>query len=424
VGKLQDIKFNLNIEKISKDTKRIYFFIIQFLATDYMKTMCENFGIYNRVFRSLLEIKSEQQREAHEALKEADCIVGTGAGRIERTLDITSGEFARNSNITYINSNDPGFPGDTFDIAAPKIEKKHRKIVNIFASSSGETDYTNSRLEQFSSYVEKNQSDKWKTLLLTQNPNSTAGKLAKEIGATIVEMKGSENKDSKNYREYGMQRDEGEWSGLWCLQTLYQALIEGVNYERVPEIIENELPKIGKKIDEWEGSQICESLTESLGKHCNVFTGGERGSKEVSRFVIKRIDQVKGIVGDNGYCFGGDNTPDPREGDLAILPSQSGGKKDFYSKLSKGEPYILKLCKKLKTTGVTVYPFVGTEGSPLEELCGCEHTIVVDSPNKKYPSTYPRIMFFQGILPILLAERLDKKGYDISPQNLKKRHGF
>lgn len=390
-----------------------------------MKVMSNDFGIYNRVFNSILEATEKNSfEEAYKIVKEADCIVGTSSGRSERTLDVTSGEYRRNSDKVYINSNDPGFPGDTFDKAAPELERYYKKLVGVFVSSGGETLSTNDSLKQLSSYLEKSKSNKWEILLLTQNTNSTAGKILKENNGIIVETKGSENKDSKNYREYGMQRDWGEYSSLWTLQTLYQALVEGATHERVPEIIENKLPEFGGRIDKWEGSKTCESLMENLGRHSDVFAGGRRGGKEVSKFLIKRIDQVKGIVEDRGYLIEG-VSPDPREGDILILPSKSGGKIGFYSEELKREAYVVSWCKKAQEEmGAIVYAFVGTKNSPLEDLCGCNYTVIVDSATKGFSDTYAKIMTFQGILPIKLAERLDERGYDVSPKNLKKRHGF
>ncbi len=394
-----------------------------------MKTMSEKFEMYNKVFNSLLRIKEGPHEEAHEALKEASLIVGVSAGRMERTLDIPSAEFARNSNVTYINYNDIGFPADTIDLAATKFERRHKKIVGIFPSSSGETDSTNNTLERLSSYLQQNKNDIWEIILVTQNPNSTAGKIVKESNGIIIEMEGSENKDSKDYRRFGMMRDLGEYTHLWFGQTEYQSLIENEGPERFYEIIEDKMPIIGRRIDEWEESETCkslveESLVENLRRHCDVFAGGRKGAKDVSKFLIKRLGQVKQIIGDQAYLFGGENTPDPRAGDVVLLPSKSGGMEKFYSPVLKGEAYVLNWCKKAQEIGAVVYPFVGIENSPLEDLCGCEYTTLVDSASKGFSDTYAKIVTLQGTLPILLAERLDKSGFDVSPKNLKKKHGF
>lgn len=81
-------------------------------------------------------------------------------------------------------------------------------------------------------------------------------------------------------------------------------------------------------------------------------------------------------------------------------------------------------CEKSKKSGAIVYPFVATPDSPMEKVCGSENTILVNSAHKGFSDAYARIITQQGIIPILLAEAYDEDGIDISPKNLKKKHGW
>jgi hypothetical protein len=391
-----------------------------------MPTASEKFGYHNRFFNGLRETDRQQVEAALEALREADIGIGVSSGRAERALNTSFAEHGRNSNEKkYSNYNDIGFRGDTFDLAAPKYEKDYKKLVAIFASSSGETEETLEPLEQLTSYLQQSGSDKWNILLLTQNPNSRIGKIAKENNGIVVELKGSENLDSKNYREFGMQRDVGEHQILWFSQAACQTLMEGKGVDRFFEFVDERIPEVCRKIDEWSESETCKDIIYNLRRHCHAFAAGRKGGKEVARFFIKRMGQVKQLAEDQAYLFG-ENAPDPRVGDLVFPISKSGGREDFYSEVLKGKKSSMVVCcEKSQKAGAIVYPFVGTPDSPMEKVCGIKNTVLVDSISKGFSDAYARIMTQQGIIPIMLAEVYDKEdGIDISPKNLKKKHGF
>lgn len=389
-----------------------------------MPTASSKFGFLNRFFNGLREANRQQVEAALEALTEADILIGVGAGRVERSLNIPFGEYVRNSDEKkYDNFNDIGYPGDTFDIAAPKFEKNHKKMTTIFASSSGETDETFETLEQAVSC----QNEKWKNLLLTQNRNSRICKLAEENNGIVVELKGSDNLDSKNYREFGMQRDVGEYQILWFSQAACQTLKEGKGVDRFYEFVDERIPEVCRKIDEWSESETFNDIIYNLRRHSNAFAAGKKGGKEVAKFFIKRMGQVKQLAGDQAYLlYGGENTPDPRVGDVIFPVSKSAAMQDFYSPVLKGKKsYMLSCCEKAKKAGVIVYPFVGKQNPVLEDICGKENVILIDSAPKGFSDTYARIATQQGIIPIVLAEAYDKKdGIDLSPQNLKNKHGW
>jgi len=391
-----------------------------------MPTASKKFGYLNRSFKGLREIDRQQLKEAHEALKESDGWIGVSAGRNERAMNIPFSEYGKNNRERkYDNFNDIGFPGDTFDLAAPTLENRHKKLTAIFASSSGTTEDTINPLEQLVSYLQQSGSKKWNVLLLTQNPKATAGKIVEENNGIIVELKGSDNETSKDYREFGMQRDVGEYETLWFSQALCQTLRENAGPDRFYEIVDKRLPEVCEKIDAWSNSKTCGDIIYNLRRHCHAFTVGKKGGKEAAKFFNKRLVQVKELADDKAYMFG-ENAPYPRVGDVVFPISQSGGKEDFYSKALIGkESYIVSCCKKSKNAGAIVFPFVATPDSPIERVCGCENTVLVDSAPKGFSDGYARIVTQQGIIPILLAEVYDREdGIDISPKNLRKKHGF
>jgi len=387
---------------------------------DIMPTASEKINCLNTSFRSLIKAKRYQQQEAFEATKNADLLLYVSSGRSEHSFETGAGEIARNTFKTVFSYNDVGFPGDTLDIAASKYERIYDNPLAIFISATGETPETVEPLQQMVAYLEQNKASKWSSLLLTQSPNSTAGKAIEGMGdkGMLLELKGSENFHSKNYPYYGIQRDEFEYANLWFWQALGQALIENESSERITEIIEQKLPQTGKQIDAWMGTESFEECVENHLRHSEAFIAGRKGGKHVGRFSTKRYGQVKQALGDGAYFFGGDNTPNPRVGDTVHLISKSGGKRGYYSDALNEKPYILDLAERSKKVGAIVYSYVGTKDSPLE--AASHFTIVVDSNEpRNYSDVYCRIATIQGVIPLVVAQRAG-----IRPEELRKRHGF
>jgi D-arabinose 5-phosphate isomerase GutQ len=351
----------------------------------------------------------------------------TSTGRSERAFESSFGEVQRNiDGLTVIRYNDIALRGDILEIAAPKHEKDHKNLVAAFISGSGETPDTTNPMRQFTSYLKSSKSDKWKTLLITQSPDSTAGKIAKESGGIILELKGSENKSSINYRDNAIMRDPFELAELCTFQYLGQAMVEGASYERFYEIVEKRLPAIGQKIDEWTDSEMCDSLLYNLERHSDAFVGGRRGGRSTARFLVKRLAQEKQKIRDQAYNIGGENTPEPRVGDAVVINSKSGGMENYYSPTLKEETsHVLSWATRAKKLGASVYSFVGTENSPLADPKISDHTVVFDTDacDKKtprgYSDKYTQIAMLQNNISILLAERLK-----MTPEDFRKSHGF
>jgi len=392
-----------------------------------MSTASQKFNYVNKIFRNLLSTKQYQLRETYEALKNSDFLLVTSTGRSERAFESSFGEVQRNvSGLTVLRYNDIALRGDTLDIAAPKHEKDYKSPVATFITGSGETPDTTSPMEQFVSYLIKSGSKKWKALLVTQSPNSTAGKIAKENDGIILELKGSENKISTNYRENAIMRDIFELEELCTFQYLGQAMVEDAGYERFYEIVEKRLPTIGQKMDEWTDSEMCNCLLDNLERHSDAFVGGRRGGRSTSRFLVKRLAQEKQKIRDQAYNIGGENTPEPRRGDVVIINSKSGGMENFYSRALKEEKsHVLMWAEKAKELGAGVYSFVGTENSPVADPKISDYTVVFDShaDDKKtprgYSDKYAQIAMLQNNISILLAERLK-----MTPEDFRKSHGF
>ena len=141
-----------------------------------MATASEKFGFLERTFKGLLRIKQEEIEMAGEAYKKTDLWTGTSYGRAKRYMNVPTSEVnINNESILYINSDDSAFPGNSFDEAGPKLEKRGKNLMSLFVSNSGETDDTVDMMNQLYSYLPRRIGN-WSTVLMTQNLNSRAGK--------------------------------------------------------------------------------------------------------------------------------------------------------------------------------------------------------------------------------------------------------
>jgi hypothetical protein len=389
-----------------------------------MPKASKKFDAHNRVFDGIRSIDDKIIDRLINSLKEADYSIGISAGRAGSAIDIPFGEAVRSHFIEYINYNDLGFPADTFIQAAPEIEIKHNKANALFVSNSGETEETYSPLEDLITHVINKKSDKWNIFLSTQNADSTAGQKMKQIDGTTILLKGSDNTSSKNYREYGMMRSIGEHEVLWTFQIALQTLHEKKTAQRFKEIVDEKLPEVYGDVDKWSDSDTCKDIVYNLRRHSNAFIGGRKGAREVAKFVVKRLGQVKQIAGDNAYLYQGANSPDPRVGDVFLMVSKSGGAE--YSDGPKGKiSPMVGVCEKAQDVGSLVYPFTTSKYTPMGSVCGRKNTAIIKSESVEgFSDAYARILCHLDIIPILLAEAYGKEGLDISPQNLKKTHGF
>ena len=112
-----------------------------------------------------------------------------------------------------------------------------------------------------------------------------------------------------------------------------------------------------------------------------------------------RLFHIKRFLGDGVYIARGVNTPHPRAGDLEILISYSGRTKP-----------VVGWCNRFRGLGGTVLSIIVRGGVALEldsDLCILLEEDVEPGKPRRF---YMRAAFVLSSLPILLTERLNKKG--------------
>ncbi|MBE0513045.1 SIS domain-containing protein [Candidatus Bathyarchaeota archaeon] len=354
----------------------------------------------NRTSDNLLKVKEESLLPLYENLRSADCIVCGGSGRSLHSLNIAMSQIATMKNPkVVITREDVGFPGRGMYDAASKLEKRHRKIILLINSGSGESEDPKSLAEDLEEYLEETASEKFTMGLITSNPDSSIANIVRRYG-NVVEVEGrGKQTPSDAYSETGIMGDIFELGSLFLLQMMTEAIFEDCSVERVFELINEEAPVLGEIIDSIVDSEAYKVSIDFLERRSDVFLGGRGTAEEVAKMTAIRLFHIKKFLGDNVYIARGVNTPRPRAGDFEILISYSGETKP-----------VVNWSNTFRNLGGTVLSLIGRKGSPLERNSDSKILIEERIEPGRPRRFYMRAAYVLSCLPILLTERLSLKG--------------
>jgi len=351
---------------------------------------------------NLLKMAEKNLPPLYEDLKTADCIVCGGSGRSLHSLNIAMSQIAMmNDPKVIITREDVGFPGRGMYDAASQLEKRHRKIVLLVNSGSGESDDPRHLAEELEKYLEETGSTKFTMGLITSNPNSSIAKIAQRHGH-VVKVEGrikQQLPSSDAYSETGIMGDLFELGSLFLLQMITEAIADGSSVERVIELISEEAPVLRKITENAIHSEAIKASLDILERRSAVFLGGRGTAEEVAKMTAVRLFHIKKSLGDDVYIARGVNTPHPRAGDLEILISYSGRTKP-----------VVGWCNRFRGLGGTVLSIVGREGSALDLNSDLRILLEETVEHGKPRRFYMRAAYVLSCLPILLTERLSVKG--------------
>ena len=365
-----------------------------------MKPKICKVGYINRVRDNLHKVKEKDLEPLYEALKTTDCMICGGSGRSLYSLNTAMSQIATMKDAkVVVTPEDTGFPGRDMYDAAPELEKKYRKILLLINSGSGESEDGLTLVEDLERYIQKTKTEKFTMGLITSNLNSSIAKVVKKHGPTVQLSGRGEQMPSEEYNETGIMGDIFELGSLSLLQMMNEAIFENRSADRVIELIEEELPKLGEMIDKNVDSEAYEASLDFLERRSDVFLGGKGTANEVTKMTAIRLAHIKKFLGDNVYISRGVNTPRPRAGDLEILISYSGETKS-----------VITWCDIFKTLGGTVLAITGTRGSPLDKKSN--HSIVLEETVKPGQPRrfYMRAAYVLSPLPVKLTQILNAKG--------------
>jgi D-arabinose 5-phosphate isomerase GutQ len=351
---------------------------------------------------NLLKMAENNLHPLYEELRSADCIVCGGSGRSLHSLNIAMSQIAMMKEPkVIITREDVGFPGRGMYDAASKLEKRHKKIVLLVNSGSGESDDPRHLAEELEKYLEKTGSTKFTMGLITSNPNSSIAKIAQRHGH-VVKVEGRRKQQlpsSDAYSETGIMGDLFELGSLFLLQMITEAIADDSSVEKVLELISEEAPILRKITENAIHSEATKAALDILERRSDVFLGGRGTAEEVTKMTAVRLFHIKKSLGDDVYVARGVNTPHPRAGDLEILVSYSGRTKP-----------VVGWCNRFRGLGGTVLSIVGREGSALDLNSDLKILLEETVKHGKPRRFYMRAAYVLSCLPILLTERLSVKG--------------
>jgi 6-phospho-3-hexuloisomerase len=369
-----------------------------------------------RINDNLLKLKEKNLLSLYEDLKTADCIVCGGSGRSLHSLNIAMSQIAMMKKPkVVITREDVGFPGRGMLDAASKLEKRHKKIVLLINSGSGESDDPIHLAEELEKYLKKTGSKKFTMGLITSNSNSSLAKIVRMYG-NVITVAGREKKQlpsSDAYSETGIMGDLFELGSLFLLQMITEALSENNTVDRVLDLIAEEAPYLKNITENAVHSEATASTLNILERRSDVFLGGRGTAEIVAKMTAVRLFHIKKFLGDNVYIARGVNTPHPRAGDLEILISYSGRTKP-----------VVGWCNRFRGLGGSVYSIVGREGTALDLNSDMKVLIEEAVEHGKPRRFYMRAAYVLSCLPILLTAKLKLKGLSLPEYILNWYHNI
>lgn len=357
-------------------------------------------GYINRIRDNLHEVKERDIEPLYEALRTTDCIICGGSGRSLYSLNTAMSQISTMKDAkVVVTPEDTGFPGKDMYDAAPELEKKYKKILLLVNSGSGESEDALILVEDLERYIHETKTEKFTMGLITSKPNSSIAQVIKRHGSTVQLSGRGQQMPSEEYNETGIMGDIFELGSLSLLQMMSEAIFENRSAERVTELLEDELPKLGEMIDKNVDSKAYKASLDSLERRSDVFLGGKGTANEVTKMIAIRLFHIKKFLGDNVYISRGVNTPRPRAGDLEILISYSGETKS-----------VITWRNIFKTLGGNVLAITGTRGSQLAKKS--DYSIVLEETVKPGQPRrfYMRTAYLMSPLPVKLAQILNEKG--------------
>lgn len=354
-----------------------------------------------RIKDNLLRMTKKRLFPLYEDLRAADCIVCGGSGRSLHSLNIAMSQIAMMKEPkVIITREDVGFPGRGMYDAAAELEKRHKKIVLLINSGSGESDDPRHLAEELEKYLNETGSTNFTMGLITSNPDSSIARIVQRHGHVVkVEGRGKQQLPSDAYSETGIMGDLFELGSLFLLQMITEAISEGSSVEKVLELLDEEAPFLREITENALHSEAIKASLDFLERRSGVFLGGRGTAEEVAKMTAVRLFHIKKFLGDDVYIARGVNTPNPRAGDLEILISYSG----------KTKP-VVGWGSMFRSLGGTVLSIVGHEGTALERNSDLKILLEEKVEAGKPRRFYMRAAYVLSCLPILLTERLSLKG--------------
>jgi 6-phospho-3-hexuloisomerase len=381
-----------------------------------MKSKICSIPYINKVKENVLGIKPEQMKWLFKNMKTHSIIIPVASGRSQHAMNIPLSQATLMKNPkTVLNLEGPEFPWGSIYEAAPVLEQRYKKqkILVLFNTGSGETEYTLNVAYDIARYIAETKSKKFKIFAITSDKRSSLGKLAKEVGH-VLELKSVEKKTRKkknnSYVETGIMRDVFELGSCFLLQIIVDAIYADVQADEIYSLAEKEFRTIGRMIDNSLDSEFYKSAINLLETRCHVFRNSKGTGDEVAKMTLIRLDHIKRALGDDVYIM---NPPRPRAGDFQLSISYSGETKT-----------VVNTGRIFRKLGGHQFSIIGERSSHLERhsdeslILGARKEANHGQPRK----FYTRAAFVASPIPIKLIGKLGERGISLPEAILKYYH--
>lgn len=367
-----------------------------------MRGKISNFPYINKIKDNFFDLNNGELSDFYSNIVDSNCVIPYGSGRSLYALNVGARQLAKTRNRKMVMSpDDPGFPGEDMYEAAPLLEKRYGKIAIVINSGGGESQDPLWLARDAARYIEESASEGITINLITSNPASSLGRIAKEHGC-ILRLAGGrgfgENVTAREYSESGIGNDVFELGSCFLFQMVVEALFRGGSIDEIFGWAEKELSLIGETVDRSVASEAYGHVIDILERHSDVFLGGKGTANEVMKMTGMRLHHVKGALGDEVYVIKGVNTPRPRLGDLVVLSSCSGKRS-----------IIVTWCEVFKDHGCKVLSVTGKRGSALERYSDYK-ILLEEKVRPRQPLRFHmRSALALSPLPIELIRRLEER---------------
>lgn len=363
-----------------------------------------------QIKENVLAVDKNDLNILYEVLCESDCIIPYGSGRSYCSIKIPVGQLAKiYNNKIVVTPEDPGFPGNNMYEAAPKLEKRYKRIVLLINSGSGASQEPLAVAHDLARYIEGCHSKKFTILGITSDASSPIAKISQKHGY-VIKLRGRvKDIEPIDYTTTGIMGDAFELGSLLLTQGVVKSIYMGEK-SRIKDIHRRYFNHIDKLLNKYVESDLYDGLVENLAKRTNVFVGGRGGADEVAEMTVIRLFHVKYAIGDHVYQARGANTPRPRPGDIGILISCSGE-----------TPSVIRWANTLRKEKCIVYSIVRDPDSTLAK--NSDYYISIEIGDDDGPRDfYMYAAYILSPLPIKLIGKLSSGGLILPERLLRYYH--
>jgi len=373
---------------------------------------------FNTIRKNVEDVNIGQLEVLYRDLENFDLIVPIAEGRSRYVLNMACSEMAKMKNGKIVmDRRDIGFPGRNMMEALPVLRERYGRVLVLINSGGGKSTIPQVAAGEASKYIRDYEDKDGVAIdLITSDPNSPIGLIAKEYG-NVVKLKGREKTegmdDEEIIRTFGSLGDSFELGAGWLLYLIDEILYKKIPIESFLDLHNKLYPTMIKRVDEIIESEEFNYLIRKMSTRAVGYFAGLGSGHDVARTANVRMTHVKQAVGEPSYVAGESSTPSARPGDLLVPILEDdkevdGTMADWCIEHKKLDGEIMCIA----------------ESKDLETVKLSDQTIILDQERDKYgPNKFHiEATYLLSAHPILLIAWYKKYGFPIPESLLRYKH--